>query len=117
LERAIDSAQEEGQAHAGILEGVNLTLEEILKVFSKFGVAQVEALGKSFDPNFHQAIQQEVCEDVAPNTITQVFQKGYVMHERLIRPAMVVVSKAATATEKISSDQTIQDPNNKTVSS
>jgi molecular chaperone GrpE len=100
LERAIESAQEEAQAHAAILEGVTLTLDGILDVFNKFGVIQVEALGKDFDPNYHQAIQQEMSEELAPNTVTQVFQKGYVMHDRLIRPAMVVVSKAAAAEVK-----------------
>ena len=105
LERAIESAQDEAQAHAAILEGVNLTLEGILNAFHKFGVIQVDAMGKAFDPNYHQAIQQEMCEELEPNTVTQVFQKGYIMHDRLIRPAMVVVSKAAAQEEKTAADQ------------
>lgn len=92
LERAIMSA-EDNQDEAGLLEGVKLTHKEILKLFESFNVKVVEAENQPFDPNFHQAVTQEEKNDVPDNTVTTVLQKGYLLHDRLIRPAMVVVSK------------------------
>ncbi|MCP4688827.1 MAG: nucleotide exchange factor GrpE [Desulfobacterales bacterium] len=96
LELAIKSSEESDQKGNGVVEGVNLTLSEILKVLKKFGVKQVEADEKPFDPAFHQAFLQEENNDLPENTVLKVFQKGYLLHERLIRPAMVVVSKKST---------------------
>ncbi len=93
LERAIKSTNEVEQNGSCISEGVTLTLNEILKIFEKNNVTPIESLGKEFDPNFHQAISQEESEEQPPNTVTQEFQKGYMIHDRLLRPAMVVVSK------------------------
>jgi molecular chaperone GrpE len=92
LERAISSA-EDNKDDAGLLEGVRLTHKEILKLFEAFNVKPVEAENQPFDPNFHQAVTQEEKEDTPDNTVTTVLQKGYLLHDRLIRPAMVVVSK------------------------
>lgn len=93
LERAIQSAEENKEDDAGLLEGVKLTYKEILKLFETFNVVQVEAENQPFDHNFHQAVTQEEKNDVPDNTVTTVLQKGYLLHDRLIRPAMVVVSK------------------------
>ncbi len=92
LERAITSAEEKSD-DASLLEGVKLTHKEILKLFETFNVIPVEAENQPFDPNFHQAVTQEENNEVPDNTVTNVLQKGYLLHDRLIRPAMVVVSK------------------------
>ena len=92
LERAILAAEEKAD-DAGLLEGVKLTHKEIIKLFESFNVKQVEAENQPFDPNFHQAVTQEEKNDVPDNTVTTVLQKGYLLHDRLIRPAMVIVSK------------------------
>ena len=66
-----------------------------MKILEKHYVSPLQALGEPFDPAFHQAMCQEEHTDQPPNTVVQEFQRGYLIHERLIRPAMVVVSKAA----------------------
>jgi molecular chaperone GrpE len=104
LERAISSANETGEANACVVEGVQMTCGEILKVFSKFGVTPVESVGKPFDPAFHQAIMQEESSEHPENTVVSEMQKGYLLHDRLLRPAMVVVSKAASSAEEASDD-------------
>ncbi len=93
LERAIASAADSGKKEEGLLEGVKLTHKEIINLFDTFNVKSVEAENKPFDPNFHQAVTQEETNEVPDNTVTQVLQKGYLLHDRLIRPAMVIVSK------------------------
>jgi len=92
LERAIDSTKKNSDEGA-LLEGVKLTYKEILKLFETFNVKLVEAENQPFDPNFHQAVTQEETNKFPDNTVTTVLQNGYLLHDRLIRPAMVVVSK------------------------
>jgi molecular chaperone GrpE len=92
LERAISSTKENPNDNI-LLEGVKLTYKEILKLFETFNVKVVEAENQLFDPNFHQAVTQEETNDFPENTVTKVLQKGYLLHDRLIRPAMVIVSK------------------------
>jgi molecular chaperone GrpE len=104
LERAIDSASESGDANACVVEGVGMTRDEILKTFSKYGVSPVEAVGKPFDPAYHQAIMQEETDEHPENTVVSEMQKGYLLHDRLIRPAMVVVSKAGSSANEGSSN-------------
>ena len=105
LERAIDAAIENPDDSSSLLEGVKLTHKDILKLFESFSVKLVEAENQPFDPNFHQAVTHEENNDVPENTVTNVLQKGYLLHDRLIRPSMVVVSKK---TEK-QTDQTQED--------
>jgi len=93
LERAIASASPENQNDKGVVDGVVLTLSEITKILEKHHVKPIEAMGEPFDPAFHQAMSQEERSDHPSNTVVQEFQKGYLMHDRLLRPAMVVVSK------------------------
>jgi len=96
LERAVESIGDEGDdSGQGVIEGVKMTLSEIFKVFDKFHLKPLESQGKPFDPNFHQAVIQEETNSVPENTVVKEMQKGYLLHDRLIRPAMVVVSKAA----------------------
>jgi molecular chaperone GrpE len=95
LERAIASATAENENGRSVVDGVALTLAEIMKILEKHHVRPIHAMGEPFDPTFHQAMCQEESTDQPPNTVVQEFQKGYMIHERLLRPAMVVVSKAA----------------------
>jgi len=93
LERAIESSRSDENSNAGVVEGVQMTLDEILKILDKFGVKPVAALEQPFDPAFHQAVMQEETGDFPAQTVIKELQKGYLLHDRLIRPAMVVVSK------------------------
>jgi molecular chaperone GrpE len=97
LERAIVSANDSGDVNSCVVEGVSMTRDEILKIFSKYGVSPVEAVGKPFDPTFHQAIMQEETDAHPENTVVSEMQKGYLLHDRLLRPSMVVVAKAASS--------------------
>lgn len=104
LERAIHSANENGDANACVVEGVCMTRDEILKIFSKYGVTLIEAVGKPFDPAYHQAVMQEETDAHPENTVVSEMQKGYLLHDRLLRPAMVVVAKAASSVVEGPSD-------------
>jgi len=99
LERAIQSTNSEKNAVGCVIEGVEMTLKALLKIFERFSVKLIEAVGKPFDPNFHQAMMQEASDSHPENTIIREFQKGYMLHDRLLRPSMVVVSKGPGKTE------------------
>ena len=92
LERALASADEENDSQKVILEGVELTLKSLRDTLKNFGVAPIDPQGEPFDPQLHQAMSMVPNPDVEPNTVLNVFQKGYTLNGRLIRPAMVVVS-------------------------
>ncbi len=94
LERASQSAAEAEDA-AAIVEGVDLTLRGLLDVLKKNGIEAVDPVGEPFDPQLHQAMTMVPNPDMEPNTVMDVMQKGYTLNGRLLRPAMVVVSKAA----------------------
>ena len=93
LEKGIESAEQAEGAHEALLEGMNLTLKQFLDALGKHNVEQENPEGQPFDPNFHQAMSMVPNPDVEPNTVLNVFQKGYKLNGRLVRPAMVVVSK------------------------
>ena len=92
LDLALKSASEQDKAETGLLEGIELTRKEILRVLEKHNVKQIEALGMPFDPSFHEAVMREETDEHPENTVTTELQKGYLMHDRLIRPSMVAVS-------------------------
>ncbi len=95
LERAIEHARSNQDGDfEGMLQGVELVHRELLGALSKHGVTVIEADGEPFDPEWHEAMAQEPSDEVAPGTVVQVFQKGYRLWDRLLRPARVVVSKA-----------------------
>lgn len=95
LERALEAARDhEDERVKAIYEGVNLTLKSFQDMFSKFNIKPIDPLGEPFDPQQHQAMSTQENGDVEPNTVIAVMQKGYSLHDRVIRPAMVVVSKA-----------------------
>ncbi len=104
LDRAIESSNNDKHVSTSMVEGVNMTLKEILKVFEQFGVKRFESIGNTFDPNLHQAVMQEETDTFPENTVSKELQKGYMIHDRLLRPAMVVVSKKPENLEK--KDQT-----------
>lgn len=76
-------------------EGGELTLKQFLAVLEKFNVTAIDALGQKFNPELHQAMTVDNTTDAEPNTVVRVFQKGYVINERLLRPAMVVIAQKA----------------------
>jgi len=76
--------------------GVQLTLKQLTSVLERFNVSEINPLGQRFDPYRHQAIST-VESDAEPNTVVQVLQKGYLLHERVIRPALVIVAKAGSS--------------------
>lgn len=81
------------QAAKSILDGVNLTLKMFYSAMEKFGVKQVNPLNQPFNPELEQAISTKVDADAPPNTVVSVLQKGYTLNGRLVRPALVIVSK------------------------
>ena len=95
LERALEASEGGGDAVKAISEGVELTLKSFLDVLRKFNVEVVDPMGEPFDPNVHQAMTMVPNPEVEPNTVIDVMQKGYTLNGRLVRPAMVIVSKGA----------------------
>ena len=92
LERALEAPSSEGDQ--AMREGVELTLKMLLDALKKHGLEQVDPTGEPFDPQEHEAMSMQPNPDMEPNTVMAVFQKGYKLNGRLVRPAMVVVSKA-----------------------
>ncbi|MBU0515083.1 MAG: nucleotide exchange factor GrpE [Proteobacteria bacterium] len=90
--RALEHADTEANA-APLKEGVEMTLKGLMGVLARFGVKEVEALGCPFDPNHHEAVSVRESDQAENNMVTDVAQKGYLLHDRLIRPAMVVVNR------------------------
>jgi len=93
LELAINSADKNQDQDHSLKEGLDLTLKEILRVFEKFSVTPIESIRQVFDPTFHEAVMQEETDEYPENTVVTEMQKGYLIHDRLLRPAMVVVAK------------------------
>jgi len=107
LERALEIPHENNEkAFDGMLEGVQMTLKGLLSSLEKFGVVPIESLDKAFDPNFHQSVAQEESKGHPENTVLRELQKGYTMKDRLLRPAMVMVSKKPDSKPKVKSDDT-----------
>lgn len=91
LERALVMAGPE-QDHANLYKGVEMVHQRLKDVIARAGVEPVEALGQSFDPQYHQALSVEAGADQPENTVIEELQKGYIMHGRLVRPSLVKVS-------------------------
>ena len=94
LERALDAIDTDNESQKAVSEGVDLTLKNFLDVLIQFNIESVDPGGEPFDADFHQAVSMVANPDVEPNTVLEVFQKGYRLNGRLMRPAMVVVSTA-----------------------
>ena len=94
LERALDLADKSNSELAGLIEGVELTLKSLLDAVRKFGMEVVGDIHVPFNPELHQAMTMMESEELEPNHVMMVMQKGYTLNGRLLRPAMVAVSKA-----------------------
>lgn len=94
LERAIEAANAEGAELKSVVEGVELTLKSLLDALKRHKVEQLDPKGEPFDPQLHQAMTMVPQPEAEPNSVLDVFQKGYTLNGRLVRPAMVVVAKA-----------------------
>jgi len=97
IELAIQAAGAPSPAGSSMVEGLNLTLKEFLRIFEKFNVKPIEAVGKPFNPQLHEAIMQEASDRLPENTVVREMQKGYMINERLLRPSLVVVAAARPA--------------------
>jgi molecular chaperone GrpE len=82
-------------------EGMELTLKQLEAAFEKFGILVIDPQGEKFNPDLHQAMAAYPVENAEPNTVVKVFQKGYSLNDRLLRPAMVVIAQQAGETTRI----------------
>jgi len=97
LELGLQAAQDPAADIAKVREGLDLTLRMLKQAMEKFNIVQVDPQGQKFDPSKHEAMAAQEAADCEPNTVLHVVQKGYLLNDRLLRPAMVIVSKAAPA--------------------
>ncbi len=91
---AFPAEAESDEALKPLFTGIEMTMKELANIFQRHGISRVEALGQPLDPNRHQAMMEIENADAAPGTIVQELQAGYVMRDRLLRPALVGVAKA-----------------------
>ncbi len=94
LERAIEHGEKEDEDCKGLLEGVRMTHKSFLDALARFGAVPFESVGAAFDPNMHEAVLQEQTSDFPDMTVTKEFQKGYMLRDRLLRPARVAVARS-----------------------
>jgi molecular chaperone GrpE len=92
LERATTAASQAGE-QGPLVQGVALVQNQFHDILKRHGVNRIDALGKPFDPNLHQAVMQEKAPDKPPGTVVRVLEPGYTIHDRVLRPAKVAVSK------------------------
>ena len=104
LERAIQSGKDAG-TNGPLMEGVELTHKQFIETVEKLGVRQVSSIGNPFDPTMHQAVARVESDTAEPNTVVEEFQKGYFLHDRILRPAMVTVAKEKSDQTEPSSTQ------------
>lgn len=97
LERAVEMADKENDAIKPMVEGVELTLKTMQDTVEKFGLKELNPVGEPFNPELHQAMSIQESAEHEPNTVMLVMQKGYELNGRVVRPAMVMVSKASSA--------------------
>lgn len=93
LEMGLAASKADEADPKSIVEGAELTLKMLAQLFEKNNIAEINPVDEKFDPEFHQAMSMQEIEGKAPNTVTSVMQKGYTLNERLVRPALVMVSK------------------------
>jgi molecular chaperone GrpE len=96
MERTLEAADRNNEAVKPLAEGVELTSKTLLEVFNRFQIEALDPLGAPFDPQFHEAVSIVDNPNVEPNTVLLVMQKGYTLHGRLLRAAMVMVSKGVS---------------------
>lgn len=108
LERAISHAQGGGNGKP-LVDGVELVLKGLSDVLTKHGVVQISAIGQPFDPAKHEAMAQVETANQEPNTVVEEFHKGYLLRDRLLRPALVSVAKAPISKEKKNNDGEVEN--------
>ena len=96
FERAIESANE-SKDFDSFLEGVKMIFKQMYDILERKGVSRIDAVGKTFDPTIHEAVMHVASEKYPENVVVEELQKGYMLHDRLIRPSAVAVSKGADA--------------------
>jgi molecular chaperone GrpE len=96
----LDAAKQENSTVESLQQGTELTMNMLKQVFEKFNVAEVDPQGEKFNPDHHQAMSMQENHELEPNTVMAVMQKGYLLNDRLVRPAMVMVSKAPATTDE-----------------
>ena len=94
LEMGLDATQQESASVESLREGTELTLNMLKQVFEKFNVVELDPQGEKFNPDHHQAMSMQENAELEPNTVMAVMQKGYLLNDRLVRPAMGMGSKA-----------------------
>lgn len=99
LERAIAAGEQAGEK-GPLVQGVAMVHTQLLDVLRRHGITPIEAQGQPFDPNHHQAVTQMPSKEHPPMTVLQVLERGYLIHDRVLRPARVVVSAAPESTDK-----------------
>ena len=109
IERLLTYSYGEG-SWKSFQEGVELVLAESNKTLAKYGVEPIEALGKAFDPNIHQAMQRSETDEVEANTVVEVYEKGYLYRGRLLRPSLVVVAVAPKGEEEEEGEESAPGP-------
>jgi len=109
LERALDHGRQL-QAPKALLDGIEMVHHGFVKALDRFGVTAHDSLGQQFDPAFHNAMMQEEAPDAPDGSVIKELQKGYLMHQRLLRPAMVVVARTTqNETTSDQNDSTVQE--------
>jgi molecular chaperone GrpE len=93
LDRAMTAAKQANES-GPLVQGVGLVQTQLLDMLKRHGITPIDALGKPFDPNLHQAVMQQASDDYPPKTVMQVLQQGFMIHDRVLRPASVMVSAA-----------------------
>ena len=92
MEMGLDAARQSEDSQA-VVDGFEATLRLLQAVFEKFGITRLDALGKPFDPDWHEAMTTQPSEEAPPDTVLAVVQTGYRIHDRLLRPARVIVAR------------------------
>jgi molecular chaperone GrpE len=96
FERAVAAARQAGEK-GPLVQGVAMIQSQVLDALRRHGISRIEALGQPFDPNLHEAVQQQPTSEQPPNTVLRVLEPGYMIHDRVLRPARVVVAVAPAA--------------------
>ena len=114
LERALSAINEEEehpQSIKNLIEGLLMVKKELSTALEKNGITKIDSLDKKFDPNLHQAMMEIENNDLDEGIVVQEIQNGYMMHDRLLRPAMVGVSKKPQKADKVESDKELKSDN------
>ena len=112
IERAQSSISEEAknnEAIKSVIEGINLIAQSVVSTFEKIGIKKIESLNEKFDHNLHQAMMEIENDDLEPGTIVQELIPGYTLHDRLLRPAMVGVSKKTKKNDDIAENSSSEE--------